>query len=93
MYFENNILINLKISLFEGNNVTDMTNLFSESDKIKTINIYTSDTNNGTIMNNKYKDNNNTLDLNISTFEAFNDPDNTNMFSVCDKKKFKYIHL
>ena len=41
MYFENNILINLKISLFEGNNVTDMTNLFSESDKIKTINIYT----------------------------------------------------
>ncbi len=93
MYFENNILINLKISLFEGNNVNDMTNLFSESDKIKTINIYTSDTNNGTIMNNKYKDNNNTLDLNISTFEAFNDPDNTNMFSVCDKKKFKYIHL
>lgn len=35
MYFENNNLINLKISLFEGNNVTDMTNLFSESDKIK----------------------------------------------------------
>ena len=24
MYFENNILINLKISLFEGNNVNDM---------------------------------------------------------------------
>ena len=75
MYFENNILINLKISLFEGNNVTDMTNLFSESDKIKTINIYTSDTNNGTIFNNPDKTNmfsvcDKIKNLNISTYET-----------------------
>ena len=65
-FYENNNIIDLNISYIEAKYVTEMTNILSGSDKIKSLNLFSFDTKNVTIMKNMLSEINNIIEINIS---------------------------
>ena len=85
-FYENNNIIDLNISYIEAKYVTEMTNILSGSDKIKSLNLFSFDTKNVSIMKNILSEINNIIEINILLIEAKNLTDMANLFSVSDKK-------